>query len=73
MNLLLTRILAMILPQHPNEDVDADVVDKMAEEEGLQVVTSVKQTEHQEEIVLKLSHHVTRGCNPISGSICPTM
>ena len=58
------RILGMILSQHPNEDVDADVVDEVAEEEELQVVTSVKQTGHQEEIVLKLSHHVTRKCNP---------
>ena len=55
----------MILPQHPNEDVDADVVDEVAEEEELQVVTSVKQTGHQEEIVLKLSHHVTRAWNPL--------
>ena len=56
------RILAMILPQHANEDVD--MVDKVAEEEELQVVTSIKWTGHQEEIVLKLSHHVISECNP---------
>ena len=44
MNLILIRILAMILPQHPNknEDVDADMVDEVAEEEELQEVTSIK-------------------------------
>ena len=61
------RILAMILPQHPNEDededMDTDIVDEVSEEEELQVVTSIKQTGHQEEIMLKLSHHVTRECN----------
>ena len=46
--------LAMILPQHPNEDkdVDTDMVDEVAEEQELQVVTSIKETGHQEEIVL---------------------
>ena len=60
------RILAMILPQHANEDkdVDVDVVDKVAEEEELQAVTNIKWARHQEEIVLKLSHHVIRECNP---------
>ena len=38
MNLILIRILAMILPQHTNEDVD--VVEEVAEEEELQVVTA---------------------------------
>ena len=64
MNLILMGILAMILPQHPNEDedMDMDMVDEVAEEEELQVVTSIKWTGHQEEIVLKLSHHVSREC-----------
>ena len=37
MNLILMRILAMILPQHPNEDedVDVDMVDEVAEEDEL--------------------------------------
>ena len=56
-----------------NEDEDMDVVDEVEEEEELQAISSVKWTEYQEEIVLKLSHCVTRECNPISGSICPTM
>ena len=45
----------MMLPQHPNKDgdVDAYVVDEVAEEEELQVVTSIKQTGHQEESMLK--------------------
>ena len=34
----------MILPQHADEDVD--VVAEVAEEEELQAITSVKQTEH---------------------------
>ena len=55
----------MILAQHANEDKHVDVVDKVAEEEELQAVTSIKWTGHQEEFVLKLSHHVTRECNPI--------
>ena len=50
----------MILLQHANEDEDMDVVDKVTEEEELQTTTSVKQTGHQEEIMLKLSHHVIR-------------
>ena len=50
MNLILTRILAMILPQHANEDMDMDVdmVDEVAEEGELQTVTSVKWTRYQE-------------------------
>ena len=58
------KILAMILPQQSNEDMDVNVLEEVAEEEELQVVTSVKQTGYQEEIMLKLSHHVTRECNP---------
>ena len=61
MNFILIRILAMILPQHADKDEDVDV---SAEEEKLQALTSVKWNGHQEEIVLKLSHHVTRQCNP---------
>ena len=48
MNLILTRILAMILLQHANEDVDMDVVNEVAEKEELQAVTSIKWTGHQE-------------------------
>ena len=58
------RILAMILPQHTNEDEDVDMVDEVTEEKELQAVTSIKWTRHQEEIVLKLFHHVIRECNP---------
>ena len=58
------RILAMILPPHANKDEDVDV-DEVAEEEELQAVTSVKWTGHQEEIILKLSHHVIREQNAI--------
>ena len=61
MNFILMRIPAMILTQHANFDMDVDVV---AEEEELQALTSIKQTGHQEEIMLKLSHHITRQCNP---------
>ena len=65
MNFILMRIPAMILAQHANEDEDMDMdMDVVAEEEELQALTSIKWTRHQEEIVLKLSHHVTRQCNP---------
>ena len=74
-NLILMRILGMILHQQQNEDedmdLDLDVVDKVAEEEELQVVTTIKQTghqvtrEHNPNLRLKLSHHVTRKCNPL--------
>ena len=53
----------MILAQHANEDEDMDVVAE-EEEEELQALTSVKWTRHQEKIMLKLSHHVTRQRNP---------
>ena len=61
-NFILIRIPVMILAQHANEDKDVDV-DMVAEEEELQALTSLEWTGHQEEIVLKLSHHVTRQCN----------
>ena len=58
----------MILCQQQNEDEDVDMVDKMAKEEELQVVTTVKQTgnqvirEHDPNLRLKLPHH---GMQPI--------
>ena len=69
------RILGMILclQQNEDKDMDVDVVDKVAKEEELQVVTTVKQTRHQVtrehnpnlRLKLKLSHHVTREYNPL--------
>ena len=61
MNFILIRILAMILAQHANEDMDV-----VAEEEELQALTNIKWTGHQEEICAQADPPCNQAMKPQS-------